>query len=91
MDRPKEPLEAYPLESLKYVGFMTKKKKTYALIQVDDALYQVRTGNYMGQDFGVITKINETEVLLKELVQDPVGDWTERDSSLQLQEQEGGK
>ena len=91
MDRPKEPLEAYPLESLKYVGFMTKKKKTYALIQVDDALYQVRTGNYMGQDFGVVTQINETEVLLKELVQDPVGDWTERDSSLQLQEQEGGK
>ena len=45
----------------------------------------------MGQDFGVITQINETEVLLKELVQDPVGDWTERDSSLQLQEQEGGK
>lgn len=91
MDRPKEPLEAYPLESLKYVGFMTKKKKTYALIQVDGALYQVKTGNYMGQDFGVITQINETEVLLKELVQDPVGDWTERDSSLQLQEQEGGK
>lgn len=91
VDRPKEPLEAYPLESLKYVGFMMKKKKTYALIQVDGALYQVKTGNYMGQDFGVITQINETEVLLKELVQDPVGDWTERNSSLQLQEQEGGK
>lgn len=91
MDRPREPLEAYPLESLKYVGFITKNKKSFALIQVDGALYQVRTGNYMGQDFGVITQINDTQVLLKELVQDPVGDWTERDSSLQLQEQEGGK
>ena len=91
MDRPREPLEAYPLESLKYVGVMTRKKSSYALIQVDGALYQVRPGNYMGQNFGVITKISESEVALKELVQDSAGDWVEKESSLLLQSQEAPK
>ena len=91
MDRPREPLEAYPLESLKYVGVMTRKKSSYALIQVDGALSQVRPGNYMGQNFGVITKVSESEVALKELVQDSAGDWVEKESSLLLQSQEARK
>ncbi len=90
-DRPREPLEAYPLESLKYVGVMTKRKTSFAIIQVDGALYQVRTGNYLGQNFGVITKVSESEVVLKELVQDPAGDWVERMTSLMLQGLEGAK
>lgn len=90
-DRPREPLEAYPLESLKFVGVMTRKNTSYAIVQVDGSLYQVRTGNYLGQNFGVITKVSESEVVLKELVQDAVGDWIERVSSLLLQGQEGTK
>ena len=90
-DRPREPLEAYPLESLKFVGMMTKKKVFYAIVEVDGALYQVRTGNYLGQNFGVITKITESEVVLKELVQDAEGDWVEKVTSLLLQGQEGTK
>ncbi|WP_263769814.1 pilus assembly protein PilP [Propionivibrio soli] len=91
MDRPREPLEAYPLESLKYVGVMTKRKASYAIIQVDGSLYQVKTGNYIGQNFGVITRITESEVALKELVQDSAGDWVERTSALLLQDQGGTK
>lgn len=91
IDRPREPLEAYPLESLKYVGVMTKKKDSYAIIQVDGSLYQVRVGHYMGQNFGVISRVSEAEVTLKELVQDSAGDWVERESSLMLQGQEGKK
>ncbi|MEI7428921.1 MAG: pilus assembly protein PilP [Betaproteobacteria bacterium] len=91
MDRPREPLEAYPLESLKYVGVMTKKKISYAIIQVDGSLYQVRVNNYMGQNFGVISKLTESEVVLKELIQDSAGDWVERESTLLLQGQEGIK
>ena len=45
----------------------------------------------MGQNFGVITQISESELKLKELVQDPAGDWTERESVLMLQGQEGKK
>jgi len=91
LDRPREPLEAYPLESLKYVGVMTKKKISYAIIQVDGSLYQVRVNNYMGQNFGVISKLSESEVVLKELIQDSAGDWVERESTLLLQGQEGIK
>jgi type IV pilus assembly protein PilP len=89
LDRPREPLEAYPLETLKYVGVMTKKNVSYAIIQVDGSLYQVRVNNYMGQNFGVISKITESEVVLKELTQDAAGDWVERESTLLLQGQEG--
>ena len=88
MDRPREPLEAYPLDSLNYVGIMSKKKATFALIRVDGVLYSVRTGNYMGQNFGVVTAVNESEVVLKELVQDSAGDWVEQESKLLLQGQE---
>lgn len=85
-DRPREPLESYPLESLKYVGVLVKNKIGYAIIQVDGSLFQVKVGNYMGQNFGVITKVSDTEVNLRELVQDPAGDWAERSSTLLLQE-----
>lgn len=91
LDRPREPLEAYALESLKYVGVMTRKKDAYAIVQVDGALYQVRIGNYMGQNFGVIINVSESEVTLKELIQDSAGDWVERESALLLQGQEGKK
>jgi type IV pilus assembly protein PilP len=88
-DRLREPLEAYPLESLKYVGVITTQdQESTAIIRVDSALYQVRQGNYLGQNFGVITSITGSEVVLKELVQDAVGDWVERVSSLLLQGQE---
>ena len=70
---------------------LTKKKSSYAIIQVDGALYQIRAGNYLGQNFGVVTKITESEVSLKELVQDAAGDWIERVSTLLLQGQEGVK
>ncbi|MBE2260924.1 MAG: pilus assembly protein PilP [Candidatus Accumulibacter sp.] len=86
LDRPKEPLELYPLESLKYVGVITRGKASYAIIQVDSALYQVKVGNYMGQNFGVVVGISESEVTLRELIQDSAGDWVERTSNLLLQE-----
>lgn len=95
MDRPREPLESYSLESLKYVGVMmranpkTKRAESYAIVLADGALYQVRNGNYMGQNFGVVTEVSDSEIRLKELVQDATGDWVERESTLFLQGQEG--
>jgi type IV pilus assembly protein PilP len=88
MSRPKEPMEAYPLESIKYVGQLSKSKLTYALLLTpDNGVQQVKVGNYIGQNFGMITKITDSEVELKEIVQDELsGDWIERVSSLPLQE-----
>lgn len=88
LDRRKEPLEAYPLESLKMVGALMQGKMVHALIQADKNLHQVKIGNYMGQNFGIITEISETEVKLKELVPDSLGDYMERTSTLQLQEKQ---
>lgn len=91
MNRRREPLEAYPLETLKMVGSLIQAKRVHALVQADKTLHQVRVGNYLGQNFGVITNISETEVTLKELIQDATGDWVERTSTLQLQEKGAGK
>ena len=87
-NRPKEPLEAYPLESLKYVGSMSRSKLTYALVKTpDNTIQQVKRGNSMGPNYGLVTAINESEIALKEIVQDDLtGDWVERTASINLQE-----
>ena len=91
--RRKEALEAYPLESLKMVGTLQDKtKKMFALVKTpDNNIYQVKSGNYLGQNFGVVSMITETSVTLKEVIQDTAGVWTERTSSLQLLDEEEPK
>lgn len=88
MNRPREPLEAYPLESLKFVGSIEKLKLKYGLIQTpDESVQQVKVGNYMGQNFGMVTEITESGVVLKEIVQDELtGDWVERTANVDLQD-----
>ena len=90
-NRPREPLEAYPLESLKMVGVLQQRKASFALVKADVGLYRVKVGNYMGQNFGLITTITESQIQLRELIQDTAGDWAERQSTLQLQEVGGGR
>ena len=84
--RRKEPLEAYPLDAMTMVGSLTKEGRPVALLRVDNLLYQVRPGNYLGQNYGRIVKVGETEVVLREIVQDSAGEWIERPATLQLQE-----
>ena len=85
--RPKEPLEAFSLETLKMVGALEKKNLIHAVIQTPEkAIYHVHKGNYVGQNFGMITQITESSVLLREIIQDSAGDWSERTSTLTLQE-----
>ncbi len=90
-NRRKEPLEAYPLEQLKMVGTIDQNGVKYALVRADKTLYRIKKGNYLGQNFGLITDITDTEIKLKEIVQDTAGDWTERESSLPLLDGTGGK
>ena len=86
LNRRKEPLEAYPLDSMTMVGSVNKQNLPYALLRVDALLYQVKVGDYLGQNYGRITRIAETEVALREIVQDAAGEWIERPATLQLQE-----
>jgi type IV pilus assembly protein PilP len=89
LNRRKEPLEAFPLEQLKMVGTLSQGKDVYALVRADKTLYRVKKGNYMGQNFGLITDVTENEIKLKEIVQDSAGDWAERQSVLPLLEEAG--
>lgn len=86
LSRRKEPLESYPLDTMAMVGALVKQGQPVALVRVDNLLYQVRPGNYLGQNYGRITKVSETEVVLREIVQDAAGEWIERAATLQLQE-----
>lgn len=87
LTRPREPLETFSLETLKMVGVVSRKGAVHAVIKTpDSAVYHVTKGNYVGQNFGLITRIGDGEVTLREIVQDSAGDWSERISTLILQE-----
>ena len=86
LNRRKEPLEAYPLDVMSMVGSLDRSGQRVALVKVDNLLHQVRVGNYLGQNYGRINKINENDVVLREIVQDAAGEWIERNTVLQLQE-----
>ncbi len=86
LNRRKEPLEAYPLDTMAMVGSLVKTGQPVALVRVDNLLYQVKVGAYLGQNYGRVMKVTETEVVLREIVQDATGDWIERPATLQLQE-----
>jgi type IV pilus assembly protein PilP len=86
LERRREPLESYPLDSLVMVGTLQRGGLNYALLQTDKTVFRAKIGNYVGQNLGMITKITETEVDIKEIVQDAAGDWVERKAKLELQE-----
>jgi type IV pilus assembly protein PilP len=85
VSRRREPLESFPLDNLRMVGNLRQGASNVALVQVDTALYQVRVGNYVGQNFGRVLRISEGEVAIRETVQDAAGDWVERETALKLQ------
>jgi type IV pilus assembly protein PilP len=93
LNRRKEPLEGYPIDALTVVGSLFQGGQRVALVNVSGQIYQVRVGDYVGLNYGKVTRITETEIALREIVQDAVGEWVERTSNLQLVErsQEKGR
>jgi type IV pilus assembly protein PilP len=93
LERRRETLEGFPLDQIKMVGTMRQSNVNIALLESGGATHMVRVGNYVGQNFGLVTRISETEVQIKEIVQDAAGEWVERPAKLELQEaaQQGSK
>lgn len=92
LNRPREALENYPLDTMRMVGMMQKGGVSFALLQIDRSVYRVRTGQRLGQNFGQVTRVTPVAVEIREIVQDAGGDWVERISKLELQEsKETGK
>jgi type IV pilus assembly protein PilP len=86
--RRKEALESFPLDTVSMVGTLNKKNTLVALLRVDKLLYQAKVGNYVGLNYGRITKISDSEIALREIAQDASGEWVERKVNLQLQAKE---
>lgn len=89
--RPRELLETFPLDTMQMVGTMEKAGVRYALLQIDRSLYQVRAGQRIGQNFGVVTRVGDDAVDIRETVQDAAGEWAERGAKLELQTKENRK
>ena len=86
MKRARDPLEAFPLESIKMVGALQHRNLTTALVRVDNLIFAVNTGEHLGQNFGLVTSVADSEIKLTEKYQDGAGEWAERVLSLQLTE-----
>jgi type IV pilus assembly protein PilP len=85
MERSREYLESFPLDSLGMVGTLYMGETMYGLIQTSDGLiHRVVPGNYMGQNDGRITDISESEILLVEIISDGIGGYIERDAAISL-------
>jgi len=85
--RHKEALEAFPLDTLKYVGSMSQQGERWAVISAPDGLvYRVQVGNHIGQNYGKIVKITDTKLYIKEIVPNGQGGWVERNAALSLTE-----
>ncbi len=81
--RAKEPLEEFPLDSLKLIGLISFKNSVYALVRAPDGIvHRVTVGDHMGQNYGKITQITATEVSLVELVADGFGGLKQQPASL---------
>ncbi len=86
LNRPRQILENYPLDELHYVGLIKATGKApSAFIAVDNHVYTVNVGNYLGQSYGRITAITPDEIVINELVEDSNGSWVNRRTSLPLQ------
>jgi type IV pilus assembly protein PilP len=86
LNRPREPLENYPLDTMRMVGMMQKGGVSFALVQIERSVYRVRAGQRLGQNLGQVTRVTPVAVEIREMVQDAGGDWVERISKLELQE-----
>lgn len=91
LQRPREVLESYPLDTMRMVGTLQKGGVNYALLQIDRAVYQVRAGQRIGQNFGTVTRVGDDAINIREVVQDAAGEWVERMAKLELQSKENRK
>jgi type IV pilus assembly protein PilP len=91
LKRPRELLENYPIDTMQMVGTLQKAGVNYALLQIDRSVYQVRAGQRIGQNFGIVTRVGDDAINIREVVQDAAGEWVERMAKLELQSKENRK
>ena len=82
-----ETLEQYPLDTLRYVGQLTKDGNEWAIITSPDMIvHRVKMGNHLGSNYGEIVEILEDKIMINEMIPDELGGWIEREAALSLME-----
>jgi type IV pilus assembly protein PilP len=85
INRNREPLEEFPVDSLRMLGMVTAQERRYALIKAPDGVvHRVGIGDHLGQNYGQVVRVDESEVTLQEIVPDGFGGWVERPAKLAL-------
>ncbi|MCF6288235.1 MAG: pilus assembly protein PilP [Proteobacteria bacterium] len=85
LNRRKEILENYPLDGLYMVGIYVQEDNYWGLIEDPEGIiHRVSKGEYMGQNYGKITAVEEDQISLSEWVSDGLGGWTQKEASLAL-------
>lgn len=86
LQRPREYLERYELDTLVMVGTFSREASDWALIKdPDGVIHRVAVGNYMGKNHGKVNGITNNEVYLSEFIADGVGGWLVREASVALE------
>jgi len=83
--RPKEPLESYPLDTLRMVGILTQHENTWGLVKdPNNVVHRIQTGNYAGQNEGQIISVTEKQIDIIEIIPDGIGGYIERTAALAI-------
>lgn len=88
LDRPRQPLEEFPLDSLRLVGTIKKPSQAIRAVVSDPkgALHTIPTGGRIGQNHGTVTAIREDGIDIKEFLQDANGEWLESKATMTITE-----
>lgn len=89
LDRPKEALEEFGIDSLSMVGTLNKPgNQLFALVQdTNNGLHRVAVGNYMGRNHGKVINVTPQKLDVIEIVSDGQDGWIERPRTIALREQ----
>jgi type IV pilus assembly protein PilP len=84
-NRPREFLEQFPLDTLRMVGTLADRRASFGLVQTSDGLvHRVTVGNHMGQNYGRVVSISDSEIQLVEIISDGLGGYLERPAAIGL-------
>ena len=87
INRKREALEQFPLDTLSFVGHLEKSGVRWGLVGApDQSVYRIQVGNFLGKNYGEILAISETSIEIKEVIPDGAGGWVDRKASLSLSE-----
>ena len=85
IQRPKEPLESFPLDTLRMVGILEQNQQVWGLVKdPNNVVHRVQAGNYAGHNEGQILSVTEQQIDLIEIIPDGLGAYIEREASLAI-------